>query len=42
MKADFLNSIISVLLILLIIPGIIPGVASAADGQLGDGGNYVH
>ena len=39
MKADFLNSIISILLIILIIPGLIPGVVSAADEQLGDDGN---
>ncbi len=39
MKADFLNHIISVLLILLIVPGIVPGIASAFDGQLGDDGN---
>src|SRR5665647_603846 len=39
MKADFLNSIISILLIILIIPGLIPSVVSAADEQLGDDGN---
>lgn len=39
MKADFLNLIISVLLILLIVPGILPGIASALDGPLGDDGN---
>lgn len=39
MKADYLNSIISVLLITLIIPGIIPLVTFAADGQSGDDGN---
>lgn len=36
MKADFFNSIISVLLILLMVPGITPGIVSAADGQLAD------
>ncbi|RPJ70600.1 MAG: hypothetical protein EHM20_15315, partial [Alphaproteobacteria bacterium] len=39
MKADFLNSIICVLLIILIIPGLTPGLASALDGQLEDEGN---
>ena len=39
MKAHFFSSLISVLLIILIIPGMIPGITSAADGQLGDGGN---
>ncbi|MCO5383966.1 MAG: hypothetical protein NHB15_19425 [Methanosarcina barkeri] len=33
MKADFFSSAISVLLILLIISGMIPGMASAADGE---------
>ncbi len=39
MKADFLNYIISVLLITIIIPGI-PTIASALDGQLGEGENF--
>src|SRR5665811_2309206 len=34
MKADFLNCIISILLITVIIPGTITGMASAIDGQL--------
>ena len=42
MKADFLNSIISILLIILIIPGLIPGVVSAADEQPEDGGNSTY
>lgn len=39
MKADFLNLIISVLLIFLIVPGILPGIASALDGPLGADAN---
>ena len=39
MKVHFFNSLISVLLIIVIIPGLIPGIVSAADGQLEDGGN---
>jgi PGF-pre-PGF domain-containing protein len=39
MKIDFLNSIICVLLVTLIIPGLTPGLVSALDDQLGDGGN---
>jgi PGF-pre-PGF domain-containing protein/uncharacterized repeat protein (TIGR01451 family) len=39
MKAHFLNSLISELLIIVIIPGLIPGIVSAADGQFEDGGN---
>jgi hypothetical protein len=34
MKADFLNCIISILLLTVIIPGTITGMASAIDGQL--------
>jgi clumping factor A len=39
MKTDFLNSIISVLIITIIIIGITPGMVSALDQQLGNGGN---
>jgi hypothetical protein len=35
MKAEFLNSVFSILLITLIISGTIPGVAFAFDGQSG-------
>ena len=39
MKAHFFNSLISVLFVLVMIPGLIPGIVSAAEGQFGDGGN---
>ncbi len=39
MKADFFSSVISVLLILLMISGMIPGMASAADGKNTDPGD---
>ena len=39
MRTHFLNSLISVLLTVVIIPGLIPCIVSAADGQFVDGGN---
>jgi PGF-pre-PGF domain-containing protein len=39
MKTKFLNSLVSSLLIIVIIPGLIPSIVSAADGQFADGGN---
>ncbi|AKB52780.1 hypothetical protein MSBRW_3527 [Methanosarcina barkeri str. Wiesmoor] len=39
MTAHFLNSLISVLLTIVIIPGLIPCIVSAADEQFADGGN---
>ncbi len=39
MKAGFFNSLIYILVIMLIIPGMTPGVASAIDESLGDHGN---
>jgi len=39
MKTHFLNSLISVLLTIVIIPGLIPCIVSAADGQFADNGN---
>ncbi|WP_170943129.1 PGF-pre-PGF domain-containing protein [Methanosarcina spelaei] len=39
MKTKFLNSLVSALLIIVIIPGLIPSIVSAADGQFADGGN---
>ncbi|AKB49226.1 hypothetical protein MSKOL_3449 [Methanosarcina sp. Kolksee] len=39
MKSHFLNSLISVLLGLVIIPGLMPCIVSAADGQFADNGN---
>jgi clumping factor A len=41
MKAGFLNSLLCILVIILIIPGMIPGIASAVDGTNGssDSGN---
>ncbi|WP_196296978.1 PGF-pre-PGF domain-containing protein [Methanosarcina barkeri] len=39
MKTKFLNSLVSALLIIVIIPGLTPSIVSAADGQFADGGN---
>jgi PGF-pre-PGF domain-containing protein len=39
MKTKFLNSLVSALLIIVIIPGLISSIVSAADGQFADGGN---
>ena len=39
MKVDFLNSIISIFLITLIIPGVIPCIASAGDGDYSSSSN---
>ena len=39
MKSHFFNSLISVLLALVIIPGLMPCIVSAADGQFADNGN---
>ena len=39
MRTHFLNSLISVLLTIVIIPGLIPCIVSAADGQFADNGN---
>ncbi len=39
MKAGFFGSLIYILLMMLIIPGMTPGMASALDGNLGNDGN---
>ncbi|HII90755.1 MAG TPA: hypothetical protein HA262_00900, partial [Methanosarcina sp.] len=39
MKTKFLNSLVSALLIIVIIPGLTPSIVSAADEQFADGGN---
>ncbi|AKB56453.1 MULTISPECIES: PGF-pre-PGF domain-containing protein [Methanosarcina] len=39
MRTHFFNSLISVLLTIVIIPGLIPCIVSAADGQFADNGN---
>ena len=39
MKTNFLNSIIAILIITIIIPGITPNIVSAVDEQVGGNGN---